>query len=205
MRCLLFLAVIQLAALSIEKRETKRLAYTCMAISAMCIVCVMCRSDAFASMYTGIGGAQKYLLDKGLRLVDLGSAMIMYEMIGLVIMLIVWWVCFLVQPVQNGLLQPIFSLIRGTGTGQGSGNSVMEKADNFYKELMAFSKKKFEGIAKRMGVDPVRLTMSYAEGSLFRSLMKPVLVPLKLYGAYAIITSDSFKSGLDYVMNLCST
>ena len=154
-------------------------------------------------MYTGIGGAQKFLLDKGLRLVDLGGAMIMYEIIGLIIMLIVWWVCFLVQPVQNGLLQPIFDLLRGTGAKRG--NAVMDKADQFYKELMAFSKKNLEGIARRMGVDPVRLTMSYAEGSLFRSLMKPLLVPLKLYGAYSIVTSEYFKSGVEYAMSLCNT
>ncbi len=198
MRCLLVLAVIQLLALSIEKRETKRLIYTCMAISSMCIICVMCRSSAFSSLYLGMGGAQKYLQDKGLRLVDLGGAMVVYETIGMVIMLTVWWLCFLVQPVQNGLLQPIFALLRSNEP-----NSMLSKADLLYQELMTFSKKNFEGLARRIGVDPVRLTMSYAEGSLFRSLLKPLLVPLKLYGAYSVVTSETFKFGVDYALSIC--
>jgi hypothetical protein len=145
-----------------------------------------------------MGGAQKYLQDKGLRLVDLGGAMVVYETIGMVIMLTVWWLCFLVQPVQNGLLQPIFALLRSNEP-----NSMLSKADLLYQELMTFSKKNFEGLARRIGVDPVRLTMSYAEGSLFRSLLKPLLVPLKLYGAYSVVTSETFKFGVDYALSIC--
>eukprot|EP00291_Cryptomonas_curvata_P015035 CAMPEP_0172154014 /NCGR_PEP_ID=MMETSP1050-20130122/1790_1 /TAXON_ID=233186 /ORGANISM="Cryptomonas curvata, Strain CCAP979/52" /LENGTH=132 /DNA_ID=CAMNT_0012822665 /DNA_START=237 /DNA_END=635 /DNA_ORIENTATION=+ len=128
--------------------------------------------------------------------------MVVYEIIGMAIMLTVWWICFLVQPVQNGLLQPIFNLLK-SNEPKDETNSLLSKADRFYKELMSFSKKNFEGLARRIGVDPVRLTMSYAEGSLFRSLLKPLLMPLKLYGAYAVVTSDTFKIGVDYALSLC--
>ena len=202
MRCLLFLALIQLAALSIEKREIKRIVLSCIFISCMCMVCIICRSETFSAMYMGIGGAQKYLEGKGLRIVDLGAALVVYEAIGFLIMLNVWWLCFVVQPVKNGLLQPIFSLMKENGPAR-EGTGVIQKADNLYQGFLSFSKRNFEGIARRIGVDPVRLTASYAEGSVLRSLLKPVLMPAKLYMAYSIVTSQIFKVGFDKAITVC--
>jgi hypothetical protein len=156
-------------------------------------------------MYLGIGGVQRYLEEKGLSLVDIGSAMVCYEMIGLLIMVFVWWLCFVIQPVHKGLLQPLIQLFRGKdGNDTSKDNGMMGKADRFCKGVISLSQRNFESLARRIRVDPVRLTTAYAEGSVFRSICKPLLLPLKLYTTYVIISSDAYRIGRDYMISVSS-
>lgn len=161
-------------------------------ISTLCLLCLLCRSDlvSWASrqgslVYYGVDGLRRYLEDKGVAFVDVGIALVCYEMLGVVVLLSFWLACFVMQPVKQCFLQPIGTLVGVMRDIFGQG--FMRTAEGSYKLVLEKVHSKFADIAKRMQVDPVRLSTAYAEGAICRGLLKPLLVPMKLYGAYLLV------------------
>lgn len=104
----------------------------------------------------------------------------MYEATGFVLMVTFWVWCWAVQPVKTGLLAPLGAFFEGR-------EGMIEGARNYYEMVVQKVGDKLGGTASRFGLDPARLTTSFAEGAVCRSLLKPLLFPLKLYVAYTFV------------------
>mmetsp|Transcript_19859 Transcript_19859/g.31084 ORF Transcript_19859/g.31084 Transcript_19859/m.31084 type:complete len:203 (+) Transcript_19859:124-732(+) len=182
MRWMMLIVGLQGLVIMLEKGDKRKAAAA--TISALCALCLLARSKG-SLLYTGAGGLQRYLEDKGLSVVDLGLAMVAYELIGFCIMLCFWAGCFIVQPIKCGLLQPLGTLISICREIFGSG--LLDKAEGLYTEVLGRIQQKFDIVAKRLGIDAMRFSSSYAESAVCRSVLKPLLFPLKLYLVFACI------------------
>lgn len=93
-----------------------------------------------------------------------------------------WMWCWAVQPVKAGLLRPLGALLEGH-EGMAAG------ARSYYEVVVKTAGDKFGWAASRFGLDPARLTTSFAEGAVCRSVLKPLLLPIKLYAAYSFVNA----------------
>eukprot|EP00287_Rhodomonas_sp_CCMP768_P010657 CAMPEP_0196728552 /NCGR_PEP_ID=MMETSP1091-20130531/9197_1 /TAXON_ID=302021 /ORGANISM="Rhodomonas sp., Strain CCMP768" /LENGTH=169 /DNA_ID=CAMNT_0042071313 /DNA_START=212 /DNA_END=718 /DNA_ORIENTATION=- len=164
-----------------EKGDKRHIAAA--TICTLCLLCLACKLKG-PVMYYGVGGVQRYLQDNGVGLVDVGVAVVFYEMLGFLAMLSFWITCFMVQPLQNGFLRPLMLLLPMAREAMGSSFDKFEAA---YEAVFARVQQKFQRVAGWLRVDPVRFTTSYAEGAVCRGVLKPLLVPLKLYCAYLMV------------------
>jgi len=158
----------------IEKGERRQVAAT--VICTLCVLCMLCRSHGSLAFY-GAGGLHRYLESKGVALVDVGVALIFYEMTGMLALVSFWVTCFLTQPLKHGILEPLLSLCRGCREVFGMGDCWLfraalcfgllcsVRAEELYNAVHDKVKSKFHGIAATMGVDSVRLTTAYCEGN----------------------------------------
>ena len=174
--------------LMIEKGERRQVAAT--VICVLCGLCVLCRSQGSLDFY-GVGGVQRYLESKGIALVDVGIALIFYEVTGMLVLLLFWATCFASQPIKHGILAPlqtVFSALREVVGVAGVGDAWVSRAGEIYDLVHAKVQSKFDGVAATLRVDGVRLTTAYCEGAVCRGMCKPLLVPLKLYCTYCMVT-----------------
>jgi hypothetical protein len=158
----------------IEKGERRQVAAT--VICTLCVLCMLCRSHGSLAFY-GAGGLHRYLESKGVALVDVGVALIFYEMTGMLALVSFWVTCFLTQPLKHGILEPLLSLCRGCREVFGMGDFWIfraalcfgllcsVRAEELYNAVHDKVKSKFHGIAATMRVDSVRLTTAYCEGN----------------------------------------
>ncbi|KAJ1486315.1 hypothetical protein T484DRAFT_1666577 [Baffinella frigidus] len=110
--------------------------------------------------------------------------MVFYELCGMAIMLGFWALCFEYQPAKAGVLEPVWHLIKMAQDVLPC--AALTTASSGCMELSARLQAKFAWLAKRFNVDPLLLSASFAEGAVYRNMLKPFLLPLKLYGAYAL-------------------
>eukprot|EP00960_Hanusia_phi_P053171 761887-Hanusia_phi.AAC.3 len=190
MRWMVYVQAAHAVVAMVDKGERRKGA--AIVISTLCLLCLLCRSDlvSWASrqgslVYYGVDGLRRYLEDKGVALVDVGIALVCYEVLGMLVLLSFWVACFMMQPVKQCFLEPIGTLVGAMREIVGHG--FMRTAEDSYKLILEKVQTKFADIAKRLKVDPVRLSTAYAEGALCRGLLKPLLVPMKLYGAYLLV------------------
>ena len=158
----------------IEKGERRQVAAT--VICTLCVLCMLCRSHGSLAFY-GAGGLHRYLESKGVALVDVGVALIFYEMTGMLALVSFWVTCFLTQPLKHGILEPLLSLCRGCREVFGMGDFWLfraalcfgllctVRAEELYNAVHDKVKSKFHGIAATLRVDSVRLTTAYCEGN----------------------------------------
>jgi hypothetical protein len=170
--------------LMIEKGERRQVAAT--VICMLCALCVLCRSQGSLAFY-GVGGVQRYLESKGIALVDVGIALIFYEITGMLVMLSFWAACFVSQPIKHGILEPLLSVFGVCKEVLGVGEGWVNRAEEIYSLVHAKVQSKFDSVAKTLRVDAVRLTTAYCEGAVCRGMCKPLLVPLKLYCTYCML------------------
>ena len=112
MRWMMYVVGLHSLMLMIEKGERRQVAAT--VICVLCGLCVLCRSQGSMDFY-GVGGVQRYLESKGIALVDVGIALIFYEVTGMLVLLLFWAACFASQPIKHGILAPlqtVFSALR---------------------------------------------------------------------------------------------
>jgi len=170
----------------IEKGERRQVAATVICVS--CALCMLCRSQGSLDFY-GVGGVQRYLESKGIALVDVGIALVLYEITGFVTLLSFWAACFVSQPIKHGILEPILSVFGVFKEVMGVGDSWLCRAEELYGIVHSKVQSKFDGVAATLNVDGVRLTTAYCEGAVCRGMCKPLLVPLKLYCTYCILST----------------
>ena len=191
MKWMMGIVMLQGVMIMLEKGERRKTAM--ITISTLSLLCVACRNKPLlgAGRYA-VGGLQGYLEDNGLNVVDLGAAVAFYELLGLALMLGFWALCFFFQPMQAGVLEPVWHLM---GMAQVAPPApcrwhilrvALTNAPSGCVELSARLQSKFDWLAKRVNVDPLLLSTSFAEGAVYRTMLKPFLLPLKLYGAYAL-------------------
>jgi len=147
-------------------------------LGGLCALCLAVRSKDML-MYHGLAGARAYLESKGLGVLDIGTAVVVYEALGFVLMVAFWLWCWVVQPVKLGLVQPFGEVL--------AGNQMVARVAAAYEGLVEKAGSKFGWVADRLKLDPTRLTTSFAEAAVARSLLKPLLLPLKLYAAYMFV------------------
>jgi len=176
--------IVGLQGLIIVMEKGDRRHYAAATICGLCLLCLACKLKG-PVMYYGVGGVQRYLEDNGVGLVDVGVAVIFYEIMGMLMMLSFWVTCFTAQPLKCGFFQPLSLLI--PFVKEVFGDSMFEKAEAVYETVLTRVQQKFDGIASRLHVDAVRLSTSYAEGAVCRGVLKPLLVPLKLYASYLMV------------------
>jgi hypothetical protein len=185
MRWMMYVVGLHSVMLMIEKGERRQVAAT--VICVLCALCVLCRSQGSLDFY-GVGGVQRYLESKGIALVDVGIALIFYEVTGMLVLVLFWAACFASQPIKHGILVPLQSVYAVFRELVGVGDSWASRAGEMYDIVHAKVQSKFDGVAATLRVDPVRLTTAYCEGAVCRSMCKPLLVPLKLYCTYCMVT-----------------
>lgn len=176
---MLFIVGLQGLVMVMEKGERRHVAAA--SICTLCLLCLACKFQG-PVMYYGVGGVQRYLEDNGVGFMDVGIAVVFYEILGIFAMLAFWVTCFICQPLQNGLFRPLMLLL--PMAKEALGCSVFEKVEAVYEAVLTRVQQKFEKLATKLRIDPVRFTTSYAEGAVCRGVLKPLLVPLKLYCAY---------------------
>jgi hypothetical protein len=183
MKWMMSIVMLQGVMIMLEKGERRKTAM--ITISTLSLVCVACRNKRVlgAGQYA-VGGLQGYVQERGLEVVDLGAAMVFYELLGLALMLSFWALCFTCQPMKAGVLEPVWHLLRMAQEVLPC--SALTRAESSCAELSARLQAKFDWLAKRLNLDPVLLSASFAEGAIYRNLLKPFLLPLKLYGAYVL-------------------
>ena len=183
MRWMMSIVMLQGVMIMLEKGERRKMAM--ITITTLSLLCLACRNKPMlgAGRYA-VGGLHGYLEDKGLTAVDIGAAMVFYELVGLAMMLGVWAMCFFWQPMKAGVLEPVLHLLQ---MAQDVLPCVaLTNASSGCIELSARLQFKFDWVAKRLNVDPLLLSASFAEGAVYRNMLKPFLLPLKLYGAYVL-------------------
>lgn len=185
MRWMMYVVGLHSLMLMIEKGERRQVAAT--VICVLCALCVLCRSQGSLDFY-GVGGVQRYLETKGIALVDVGIALIFYEFAGMLVLLLFWAACFASQPIKHGILAPLQSVFAVFREVAGVGDAWASRAGEMYDLVHAKVQSKFDGVAATLRVDAVRLTTAYCEGAVCRGMCKPLLVPLKLYCTYCMVT-----------------
>ena len=184
MRWMMYVVGLHGVMLMIEKGERRQVAAT--VICSLCVLCLLCRSQGSLAFY-GVGGVQRYLESKGIALVDVGIALVLYELTGMLALLFFWAACFCTQPLKHGILAPLRSVIGVCHEVIGFGEGWVQRTEGLYNLVHAKVQSKFDGVAKTLRVDAVRLTTAYCEGAVCRGMCKPLLVPLKLYATYCLL------------------
>ena len=169
----------------VEKGERRQVA--AWVICLLCALCLLCRSQGSLDFY-GVGGVQRYLESKGIALVDVGIAIVLYEITGFALLISFWIACFLGQPIKHGILGPLLTVYSIFKEVLGIDDSWLLRAEELYQVVHDKVQSKFDGVASRLQVDGVRLTTAYCEGAVCRGMCKPLLVPLKLYCTYCLLT-----------------
>jgi len=104
-----------------------------------------------------------------------------------------------------GFLQPVVDFLEGRHKGAAEGETgyyegmvagTVAGAKGYYEGVVAKASDKFGWVGEKLGLDPARLTTSFAEGAVCRSLLKPILLPLKLYVAYTVVVLWKQQGGL---------
>jgi len=89
MKWMMSIVMLQGVMIMLEKGERRKTAM--ITISTLSLMCVACRNKRVlgAGQYA-VGGLQGYVQERGLEVVDLGAAMVFYELLGLALMLSFW-------------------------------------------------------------------------------------------------------------------
>ncbi|KAJ1478493.1 hypothetical protein T484DRAFT_1960974 [Baffinella frigidus] len=184
MKWMMVIVMLQGLMIMLEKGERRKTAM--ITISTLSLLCVACRNKPLlgAGRYA-VGGLQGYLEERGLNVIDLGAALVFYELCGMAIMLFFWALCFFYQPIKAGVLEPVWHLLRMAQEFLPCGQALATAHFAAF-QISTRLQAKFEWLAKRLHVDPLLLSASFAEGAVYRTMLKPFLLPLKLYGAYAL-------------------
>jgi len=132
-------------------------------LGGLCALCLAVRSKDML-MYHGLAGARAYLESKGLGVLDIGTAVVVYEALGFVLMVAFWLWCWVVQPVKLGLVQPFGEVL--------AGNQMVARVAAAYEGLVEKAGSKFGWVADRLKLDPTRLTTS----------VRPCCSPLRATG-----------------------
>ncbi|KAJ1473481.1 hypothetical protein T484DRAFT_1835957 [Baffinella frigidus] len=184
MKWMMSIVMLQGVMIMLEKGERRKTAM--LTISTLSLLCVACRNQALLGAgRSAVGGLQGYLEDKGLNVVDLGAAMVFYEVCGMVMMLGFWAMCLFWQPAKAGVIEPVWHLLRMAQEVLPCGHALATAHFAAF-QISSRLQAKFDWLAKRLHVDPLLLSAAFAEGAIYRNMLKPFLLPLKLYGAYAL-------------------
>jgi hypothetical protein len=150
MRCLLILVGLHAVMVMVNRDQKGKLAGYC--LGGLCATCLLFRSRDTLMLH-GFGGVRSFLESKGLGVLDIGTAIVVYEAMGFLLMCLFWFWCWVVQPVKTGLLTPFGALLPDD-------NGMVARAKSCYESIVEKMGCKFGWISNTIGLDPARLTAS---------------------------------------------
>lgn len=117
----------------------------------------------------------------GLTAADIPAAIVVHEVLGLV-MAIGWWgLCYAVVPSKR-----LATTMAGIAKGQRG--AQLQKV---YNAAMAQATARVRQLSWLRG-DPARLTVSLAESMMLRGAIKPLTLPFKIWASYEILIAGKW-------------
>mmetsp|Transcript_28884 Transcript_28884/g.93133 ORF Transcript_28884/g.93133 Transcript_28884/m.93133 type:complete len:194 (+) Transcript_28884:39-620(+) len=115
---------------------------------------------------------RKYLEDRGIKMKDLPLAFVVYESLSLLSLVAMLSSTYLLQPLKRSV---------------NWGDSSMGMFKSRFEDALNAAERRLGWMSRILRLDAVRLATAYAECTVLRLILKPVLVPAKLYLTFTIL------------------
>uniref|UniRef100_A0A7S0E5G2 Uncharacterized protein n=1 Tax=Hanusia phi TaxID=3032 RepID=A0A7S0E5G2_9CRYP len=115
---------------------------------------------------------RKYFEDRGIKMKDLPLAFVVYECLSMISLVAMLSSTYLLQPLKRSV---------------NWGDSSMGMFKGRFETALNAAERKLGWLTRFLHLDAVRLATAYAECTVLRLILKPLLVPAKLYLTFTIL------------------